>query len=164
MTPRDNLHSDAAENLDPPIIERNKEVVDAEMDITPMIDCVFLLLIFFIVCSTMEQQTPIDLAKARHGKGVSERDSMIISVGEGGDGDAPVFLADGVEGDPVTGNVEQQQQAISAAIEIAKREEGKQDVIIKADRHVAHRDVARVIKAVSNVESVNIHLAVMESN
>jgi biopolymer transport protein ExbD len=143
---------------------REREVVDSEMDITPMIDCVFLLLIFFIVCSTMDQQSPIELAKARHGKGVSERDSIIISVGSGGVDSAPVYLADDVTGDPVPGDLEQQREAIRAAVEKEKRDEGKENVLIKADRNVAHRDVAHVIKAVSQVEGISLHLAVFEAD
>jgi biopolymer transport protein ExbD len=143
---------------------REREVIDSEMDITPMIDCVFLLLIFFIVCSTMDQQSPIDLAKARHGKGVSERDSIIISVGSGGVDSAPVYLADDVTGDPVPGDLEEQREAIRAAVEKEKRDEGKENVLIKADRNVAHRDVAHVIKAVSQVEGISLHLAVFEAD
>ncbi len=146
-----------------PVISRTRQLPDAEMDITPMIDCVFLLLIFFVVCSTMEQQSPIELAKARHGKGVSERDSIIISVGAGGVDSAPVYLADDTTGEPVPGDLDQQREAIRTSVEQELREEGKQDVIIKADRNVAHRDVSQVIKAVSQVDGVNIHLAVFES-
>jgi biopolymer transport protein ExbD len=150
------------EELEPPVLERSREVVDAEMDITPMIDCVFLLLIFFIVCSVMERQSPIELAKARHGKAVGERESIIISVGAGGVDEAPVYLADDTSGEPLTGTEDEQRTAIRAAVEKAMEEEAKSDVMIKADRNVAHRDVARVIKAVSQVEGVNIHLAVFE--
>lgn len=149
---------------DLPLLERSQIVEDAEMDITPMIDCVFLLLIFFIVCSVMDKQSPIELAKARHGKAVGERESIIISVGAGGIDEAPVYLADGTDGDPLSGTEDQQREAIRAAIEKERQEEGKNDVMIKADRNVAHRDVARVIKAVSKVEGVNIHLAVFEAD
>jgi biopolymer transport protein ExbD len=150
--------------FEPSPFARAPEVIDSEMDITPMIDCVFLLLIFFIVCSTMDQQSPIELAKARHGKGVSERDSIIISVGTGGVDSAPVYLADDTTGEPVPGSLDQQKDAIRAAVEKEKLENGKKDVLIKADRNVAHRDVAQVIKAVSQVEGISLHLAVFEAD
>jgi biopolymer transport protein ExbD len=154
---------DDADLDEPPILSRNREEIDAEMDITPMIDCVFLLLIFFIVCSTMEQQSPIDLAEARHGRAVGERESIIISVLGGGVEQAPVYLADGPVQDPLPADEGVQQEKILAYIEEEQRKEGKTDVLIKADKNVAHRDVARVIKAVSKVEGINIHLAVAES-
>jgi biopolymer transport protein ExbD len=133
------------------------------MDITPMIDCVFLLLIFFIVCSTMEQQSPIDLAEARHGRAVGEREAIIISVLSGGAEAAPVYLADGPAQDPLPNDDAVQREKILAYIEEEQKKEAKTDVLIKADKNVAHRDVARVIKSVSQVEGINIHLAVAES-
>ncbi len=60
-----------AEDL--PIAIRGRATEDFEMDITPMIDITFLLLIFFLVCSTADQDTAIELAKARHGKAVGEQ-------------------------------------------------------------------------------------------
>jgi biopolymer transport protein ExbD len=149
---------------DAPPFVRTREVVDAEMDITPMIDCVFLLLIFFIVCSTMEEQSPIDLANARHGKAVGERESVVISVGKGGIDAAPVYLSDGTFGEPLPTDPDKQRDRIVQFIEEERSKEAKNDVLIKADRNVAHRDVAQVIKAVSQIEGVNIHLAVAESD
>lgn len=152
------------EDLDePPVLSRDREEIDAEMDITPMIDCVFLLLIFFIVCSTMEQQSPIDLADARHGRAVGERDAIIISVLGGAAEAAPVYLADGPAKDPLPNDEGVQREKILAYIEDEQLKESKTDVLIKADKNVAHRDVARVIKAVSQVEGISIHLAVAES-
>jgi biopolymer transport protein ExbD len=148
---------------EPAILSRDREEIDAEMDITPMIDCVFLLLIFFIVCSTMEQQSPIDLAEARHGRAVGERDAIIISVLGGGAEAAPVYLADGPVKDPLPNDEGVQREKILAYIEDEQLKEAKTDVLIKADKNVAHRDVARVIKAVSQVEGISIHLAVAES-
>lgn len=149
---------------EPPVLSRDREEIEAEMDITPMIDCVFLLLIFFIVCSTMEQQSPIDLAEARHGRAVGEREAIIISVMGGSADSAPVYLADGPVNDPLSDDEGVQREKILAYIEEEQRKEAKTDVLIKADKNVAHRDVARVIKAVSQVEGINIHLAVAESD
>ncbi|HEX6962181.1 MAG TPA: biopolymer transporter ExbD [Lacipirellula sp.] len=154
---------DVLDEVEAPIYARDREVIDAEMDITPMIDCVFLLLIFFIVCSTMDDQSPIDLADARHGKAVGERESVIISIGEGGVDSAPVYLSDTTTGDPLPTDPDQQRERIVSFVQDEQRSQAKNDVLIKADRNVAHRDVAQVIKAVSQVEGVNIHLAVTES-
>ncbi|MFM7844919.1 MAG: ExbD/TolR family protein, partial [Planctomycetota bacterium] len=58
---------------------------DAEMDIAPMIDCTFLLLIFFIVCSHIGQNASVDLPKAKYGVAVSAKYSVVltVAVGEG---------------------------------------------------------------------------------
>jgi biopolymer transport protein ExbD len=154
---------DAFEAEEAPMLSRQREPIDAEMDITPMIDCVFLLLIFFIVCSVMDQQSPIDLAQARHGKAVGERDAIVIEVREGGIDAAPVYLPIG-GGELLPAETDAQRARIVAYIQDEQAREDKRDVLIKADRNVAHRDVAQVIKAVSQVEGVNIHLAVAESD
>ncbi len=151
-----------AEDL--PIAIRGRATEDFEMDITPMIDITFLLLIFFLVCSTADQDTSIELAKARHGKGVGERNSVIITISDEGIDSAPVYLADGMVGEPLPNDPEQQQDMIAEAVEKGRREQNKDNVIIKADRNVAHREVARVIKAVSRVEGTKIFLAVLEAD
>ena len=65
-----------------------KKLEDVEMDITPMIDITFLLLIFFLVCSTPDQDTAIEMAKARYGRGVGERNSVIITISS-----SPIWIA-----------------------------------------------------------------------
>ncbi|NOY29147.1 MAG: biopolymer transporter ExbD [Planctomycetes bacterium] len=148
-----------------PLMRKRTLREDVEMDITPMIDITFLLLIFFLVCSTPDQQSAIELPSARHGKGVGERDSIIITLSDEGVDSAPVYLADGkVESERLPEDLDQQKEMIRLAVEEGRREEGKEDVLIKADRNVASREVSRVIKAVSAVEGTKIHLAVLESD
>jgi biopolymer transport protein ExbD len=144
---------------------------DFDMDITPMIDITFLLLIFFLVCSTHDAKTSIDLPKARYGKGVGERNSVMITIGdeitfdENGDEHVPVYLAESkIEKQRLPDRHDRQAELIRKAIENGKREETKQNVVIKADRDVAHREVSRVIKVASEVEGMQIHLAVMEED
>lgn len=149
---------------DSPVSVRGRATEDFEMDITPMIDITFLLLIFFLVCSTPDESTSIELAKARYGKGISERDSIIITISDETSDPAPVYLADGRSGDPLTDNLDEQSELIAEAVELARREQDKENVIIKADRNVAHREVARVIKAVSRVPGAKIFLAVLEAD
>jgi len=146
-----------------PLLARRPIVDDDEMDITPMIDITFLLLIFFVVCSIAGDQSSIELAKATHGKGVIEKESLVITVASGGVDAAPVYLADGTQGAPLGGDADQVREQIEAAVLKAQAEEQKRNVLIKADRHVSHRDVARVIQAASRVADIKIHLAVLES-
>lgn len=145
-----------------PIRKRNRGD-DVEVDITPMIDITFLLLIFFIVCSTPDQNSTFELAEARHGKGVSERNSVFITISAESADPAPVYLADGISGESLTNDPDEQKELIREAVEKG-RLELKENVLIKADKNVAHREVARVIKAVSLVEGAKIHLAVLEAD
>ncbi|HET6883884.1 MAG TPA: biopolymer transporter ExbD [Pirellulales bacterium] len=154
-----NPHDDPDE---PPIKPRKPAVEDTEMDITPMIDCTFLLLIFFTVTSTPDAQTALDLVPAKHGVGVSIQDSVIISVADAGEGKGEIYLADGKVGQPLAGTPEEQEAQIKQAIEEGLAT-GKPNVLIKAEKGVLHRDVSRVATAAGGIEGVNLNLAVMES-
>jgi biopolymer transport protein ExbD len=148
---------------EPPIKRRKAPVEDTEMDITPMIDCTFLLLIFFTVTSTPDAQTALNLAPAKHGVGVSIQDSLSISLADAGEGQAAeVYLADGKVGKPLQGTPEEQEAQIRQAVEEALAS-GKSSVLIKAEKGVLHRDVSRVATAAGSVEGVSLNLAVMEA-
>jgi biopolymer transport protein ExbD len=56
---------------------------DDEMDITPMIDITFLLLIFFVVCSTMDPTKIGTIPEAENGLAVSAKDSAVIFINPG---------------------------------------------------------------------------------
>ncbi len=146
-----------------PLVRRRNRDDDNDMDITPMIDITFLLLIFFLVCSTNDPSSSFQLAEARHGRGVGVDDSVIITVSAESSDPAPVYLADGIVGNSLTNDPDEQAELIREAV-LKGREELKESVIIKADRNVAYRDVARVIKAVSGVEGAKIHLGVLEAD
>ena len=75
----------------PPITIRRRRRDDDEMDITPMIDIVFLLLIFFIVCSTMDPTKMGKIPEAQNGLAVAGQDSAVIFINPGA-GDAVIQL------------------------------------------------------------------------
>ena len=157
-------HWDEELASDVPLVHKKERGEDVEMDITPMIDITFLLLIFFIVCSTPDQKSAIELPQARYGRGVGEKNSVIITLSDEGADQAPIYIADGKVGETLPENEDEQKEMIRAAVEKGRNEEQKENVIIKADRNVAHRDVAKVIKAVSKVPGAKIHLAVLEAD
>jgi len=147
-----------------PVIAHRPVPDTGDLDITPMIDVTFLLLIFFLVCSTTAMQSAVRLPPARHGKGVSSRTSVIVTVAESpGQAPARVYLADGVSGVPLPPNPEQQTRQIAAYVR-QEHLQGKRTVLVKAEKGVRHRDVARVAEAVgaAEVEGIELHLAVME--
>jgi biopolymer transport protein ExbD len=136
---------------------------DVDLDITPMIDMVFLLLIFFLVASTPDQLTAIELPPAQHGIAVSQSDAVIFTLGEGGLGAAPAYAADGrIPGTELPDETQERSQRVRALVEQGFRE-NKTNVVIKGDKNVAHRDVDQLIRAVSQVNGVKIHLAVLDS-
>jgi len=133
-----------------------------EIDMTPMIDCVFLLLIFFLVGSTPDVTTSVELPPARHGKGADPLTSVVVTIAAGsGTAPAEFYLADGKVGSPLGGGADAQEAAIKAAVE-AGHAQGKPNVLIKAERSVRHRDVARAAAAAAQVPDTKLYLAVFE--
>lgn len=145
-----------------PVLARRPVSDSAEMDITPMIDITFLLLIFFLVCSTASVQSAVELPPARHGTGVSDRTSVVLTVAErGGPGPAMVYLADGRKGKPLPDDEDLRAAEITRAVE-AGVQAGKSTVLVKAEKGVKHGEVWRVETAVGRVEGVRLYVAVLE--
>ena len=67
----------------PLALARRRPLPETEMDITPMIDITFLLLIFFLVASKMDPNNAVALPKARYGTSVVEKNSVVILVSKG---------------------------------------------------------------------------------
>lgn len=106
------------------------------MDITPMIDVTFLLLIFFMVTSTMESPDALKIPEAKNGLGVDTQKATVITIFNS-EGEPEIFLADGVrDNGPVD----------VAEVGPYVESQGQKTVIIKADRDVPSgfvEDVAR---------------------
>ncbi len=141
-----------------PVTLRRRHAHTADMDITPMIDIVFLLLIFFLVCSTLGKDTRVQLPKARYGVGVNPRTSTVLTVA-GFERDATVFLGDGTSGRELSADRELQEAEIIQAVEQGLRE-GKTDVVIRADRKLHHGEVVRVEAIASSVPGIDLFVVV----
>lgn len=134
------------------------------MDITPMIDITFLLLIFFLVTSTPDQDTAVVLPEALHGDAVSQLESTIFTVAQSGIDTAPVYAADGKIPEFL---LPENEAARDAAIQTEVQtglSNNKPNVIVKADRGVAYRHVAAVVASVSKVKGIQLHLAVLDTD
>ena len=153
------------DNMDEgPVLPRRPVDDSADMDITPMIDITFLLLIFFLVCSTMAQSNSVKLPPARYGKGVDEQTAVIITIdGEGGESKPRVYLGDGTSSEPLPDDHETQAKRIAEAVE-AGLAANKTAVLVKAAGSVKSGDVERVQKAAAAVaqEGSSFYLGVME--
>jgi len=141
---------------------RRFEPKHADLEITPMIDITFLLLVFFLVASHPDAQKAVDLPKAQYGEGVSSRTSTIITVAAPpSSGGALVFLNDGKLGTPLPQDATAQAEAIRQYVESGLLA-GRNHVLIKAERRVLNRDVSAVATA-SSIEGVTLYMAVLES-
>lgn len=148
-----------------PVLRRRRMRDTTDMDITPMIDVTFLLLIFFLVCSTLGQQTAIKLPPARHGTAVGPDSSVIITVQDNGPKQPPtVYLEPLEDTDPrqeLSRDEKEQEDDIVAHVKRG-RALNKSSVLIKAEKGVKHGEVSRVAGAAAQVEDIKLHLAVFE--
>ena len=147
-------------------VRRRQE--DTEMDITPMIDITFLLLIFFIVASKLDSDASVALPTARNVGAINMQDAIVITVADGEP--AKIYLGDTV--DPAAlvtgGSPLEQEEAIRQYVNDAiAADSSKKYIVIKASGSVRHRDFARVAKAagaeaIEAIDNSTMYAAVME--
>ena len=139
---------------------RPREVtpVDDEIDFTPMVDIVFLLLIFFMVGTKISQSPKVDLPESFNGKNVVEKEFVIVAVRKGSAEAAEVTRMDGTS---FSNDIEQQEAEIAEYVENELSSE-KSQVLVKAAGDVRYGEVERVRQAVAGVleEGQSVHIAV----
>ncbi|MBC8116174.1 MAG: biopolymer transporter ExbD [Candidatus Saccharimonas sp.] len=134
---------------------------DANFDITAMIDLVFMMNIYFLVTTIGAAMGELNLPVAKHCIAADRETSVIVSIIEGVDRSAgQVYVGDGREGEPLVER-EEQEKAVRAAVEEGLRSQ-KNTVLIKAEKNVRLRDVARVAAVAAAVPGMELKLAVIE--
>ncbi len=131
---------------------RSRGASDMALDITPMIDVTFLLLIFFMVTSTMQASVDLDVPVAKHGVGIEKRGATIITI-KANDGSPIIFLGDG-KGREAT------VDEVTEYVKKGMKDKKNMQAIIKADREVLHGFVQRVARRVVDVEGITFAIGV----
>lgn len=152
----------------PETLKTRPALEDTEMDITPMIDITFLLLIFFIVASKMDQAANIPLPPAVTGTPVLVKESVMITVGPGPTADtAGVYAGDGINPDTLLDSSD--LSALEDSIEQYVEEETTKDpqkhyVLIKGAKGVKHKHISITAKAAARVAQItDMAWAIMET-
>lgn len=149
-------------------MKARKALEDTEMDITPMIDITFLLLIFFIVASKMDEAANVPLPPAKTGGNVVIKECVVITIGPGdtedtakiyaGDGDAAENLID--SSDIATLEAE----LLAYVQEQYDLDHRKTTVLIKGSKGVKHKHISSTAKAAVRVaEMTDMAWAVTEA-
>ena len=123
---------------------------DDEMDITPMIDITFLLLIFFIVCSTMDPTKIGTIPEADNGLAISAKNSAVIFINPGGGDEVILSRMDGSNFS--TDEDLQATEIIEYITEELERSLGvsKQHVMLFGDANIEVGKVTRVQKIIGD--------------
>lgn len=111
---------------------------EASVELTPLIDVVFLLLIFFMVSTTFvrETQLKIDLPEAQ-GE-ASERDPNVVEIAIDRSGSYAI------NGQSVANK---QLQTLMRALEATTDGDSSKSLIITADANASHQSVVRAMDA-----------------
>jgi biopolymer transport protein ExbD len=137
---------------------RRKSNTEMDLDITPMIDVTFLLLIFFMVASTMQPTAENDIPPAKHGVGIETEHSTIISIRlPDADDSAPIIYLGEVGTEPA--DVNEIADYVRQGVD-----KGRLRVIIKADRGVQHGFVQRAARAANTVDGIRFFIGVQDKN
>ncbi|TWU07999.1 ExbD/TolR family protein [Stieleria varia] len=121
-----------------------------EMDITPMIDITFLLLIFFVVCSKMDPSQTGKIPEADNGEAISAKDSAVIFINPTAGDKVALSRYDGSEFSP-----DEDTQAAEIIEYIEKEMEkstgkNKNQVMIMGDENIKVAEVTRVQKIIGD--------------
>lgn len=130
-------------------IPKNKRP-EEEMDITPMIDVTFLLLIFFVVCSTMDPVKIGEIPDAENGSPVSAKESAVVYIKSAGGDKVTLLRSDGSEfsRDEVT----QEAQIVDYITKELEKsiDANKNQVMIMGDAQIKVLEVTRVQKIIGD--------------
>ena len=129
---------------------RPQRASDMDVNITPLIDVVFLLLIFFMVSTTFERESElrIVLPEASEEQLQAREDIILVSI----DANEQVHI-----GDEALAGAD--LATISAALEQQARALGDVPIVIRADAAVSHQAVIEVMDAARQAGMVNITFA-----
>jgi biopolymer transport protein ExbD len=129
---------------------------EAAMEMAPMIDVTFLLLIFFMLTNSLANPAAMEVPDAVHGRGVTLEGQQLILVDQ--------------EGRYYLGDAATEQSAVDS-LDALVREVGDNvaasrqtlDVIVSAHRHSKHRYVRELVEGLSALEDLgNIQIGVEE--
>jgi len=140
---------------------------DVEMDITPMIDITFLLLIFFIVAAKIENQGGVTLPHAEYAQSVLQYEAVVITLTKNGDGSAAIYLGDNINEDALVkkASPEAREEAVRQYVDTElATDEKKKTVLLKADAELKHREVDKMLRALAGVDAdlSVMHVAVLK--
>lgn len=123
---------------------RRREAV--EVNLTPLIDVVFLLLIFFMVSTTFEtrQALELELPESESGQDMAA---------------SPVMLVVTASGDYRLGETVMRAATLGKALSAEAEQAREHGLVIEADGRADHRDVVRVLDHAAGLAITRVRIA-----
>lgn len=128
------------------LMKRKAEEDAGEIDLTPMLDVVFILLIFFIVTSVFVTEAGIEVNKPEASTvDDTSGDLILIAVGEAGD-----IWIDGEMVDP---------RFIRSRFELRLADAPNSSVIIQADQNADNEQVMLILEAAREASILDVSIS-----
>lgn len=122
---------------------------DANLELTPLIDVVFLLLIFFLITTTFSQgqedQLPIELPEAVSGQETSQDDEIVLHITE--EGSVRIEDDEPLEGD-----------GIGEKLEDLYERHPEAPVVLRGDQNASHGQVVDVLDRIKQTGFNQVNL------
>lgn len=135
---------------------RKKKHEEAEMDMTPMIDVTFQLLIFFMLTNSLANPAPLPVAEAQYGRGVTPDGKQIILVDDQGQ----YFLGEQAVPENLAPSLD---DLVAEVGRNASAAPGPMEVIVTAHRKSKHALVRKLVDRLGSVPNIgNVMLGVEE--
>ena len=131
------------------VLKQGRESVleDDSFNLTPLIDCVFLLLIFFMVTTVFKNPAALQIAlPVVNNPSELEKRQLIAEL----DGNGNVAL----------NSIAASFDSFEAFLVNEKQKTGNNTLLIKADENASHGDVLKIMKMARSVEIEQIAIAV----
>jgi biopolymer transport protein ExbD len=123
---------------------------EAEMDMTPMIDVTFQLLIFFMLTNNLANPAPMLVPEAVHGRGLDPQGRQMVLLDENG----KYYLGDRPETDNIAPSLDALVQEVARN---AAEADHPMDVIVSAHKtakYVQIRELVEKLGGISNLGEV----------
>lgn len=147
--------SDEVENDDEEYVRKRRKHQDTEVDITPMIDMTFQLLIFFMVTSTMQGNPPADLPPSKSGGSIEVAKVINVVITPASvSGEVPQ-----IEINKVAVNLDELKLTLEE--QASARADGIH-VMLLADRTMKNGDLNEIEVLLSEIPGVTYHFGVQD--
>ena len=134
---------------------RTKRDKDLELNITPLIDVVFLLLIFFMVSTTFQRESEITIELPESSGDIAETDKKVIEISIDNQGRYFVNQRRLKDSDIKT---------LKKAISITRGDAKEPKLIISADKMTPHQSVVRAMDAARQLGLVHLTFSTKQVN
>lgn len=132
---------------------RHKKTEELDVNVTPLIDVVFLLLIFFMVSTTFDRQSELNIELPEASGEISESEKVEIEIFIGPSGK---FTINGNE------TINSQIDSLLRALREAAGDENEPRVIIAADKNTPHQAVMTAMDAARQMGFIHITFAAVK--